>query len=155
MTFAIETHSVVLDGNDFDAVKNTATGQHYFAERVPVLGILKFGFVTQNIEKKMSLADNFVSSPLIIDSIVAITPDGTSDELKINLYRNIGNGDVLEGSMRFSNEQVPVEFPDGIIDPNMTIGVIAKRGNADVTIYVKPVRVLFTAVTTVEPVANF
>ena len=145
MPFGLEDNYVVLDGNEFATQKNTNTEKHYFESRVEVKGILNFGFVDKGEEKVIDLGDSEVTSPIIIDSIVALTDSGTADEVEFNLYTAANDQRILIGKQRFSNNQMPVEFPDGIIFPDMALGVVPKRSGAQIMVYVKPVKVLFMA----------
>ncbi len=137
---------VLLDGNDFDAVKDSANEKHYFIERIRADGILNFGLVPKGTEVQISLADNNIKSPIIIDRVVAFTEGNSSDEIRFIIYRN-ENGTLVEvGTQRFSNGQMPLNYPDGIITPDMVLGVKPTRSDATIVVYVKPVKVLFEAV---------
>ena len=149
MAFNLESGYVLLDGNEFETLKETSTGRHYFAERIAVRGEINFGLVKKDEEKIVMLSVAQINTPIIIDSIVAFDTDGTSDELMFNLYReNVDTGDgqrrrVLVGKQRYSNNQMPVDFPDGIIYPDMTLGCIPMKADSTVVIYCKPVKVAF------------
>ena len=146
MGFELVDNSVVLDGNDFDAVKDTVTNNHYFIERIRADGILNFGLVPKNTEVQISLADNNIKTPIIIDRVVAFTEGNSSDEIRFIVYRNV-NGTLVElGTQRFSNGQMPLDYPDGIIYPDMVLGVKPTRSDANIVVYVKPVKILFEAV---------
>ena len=137
---------VVLDGNDFDAVKDTETGMHYFSARIRVDGILDFGLVPRDTEVRISLADNDIKTSIIIDRVVAFTEGAASDEIRFIVYKNV-DGTLIEiGTQRFSNGQMPLDYPDGIIHPDMVLGVKPTRSDATIVVYVKPVKVLFRAV---------
>ena len=41
---------------------------------------------------------------------------------------------------------MPLDYPDGIIMPDMVLGVKPTRSDATIVVYVKPVKVLFEAV---------
>ncbi len=49
---------------------------------------------------------------------------------------------------------MPVDFPDGIIFPDMVLGVKPTRGDSVVTVYVKPVKVLFEATPNALPLPS-
>ncbi len=137
---------VVLDGNDFDAVKDSANDKHYFIERIRADGILDFGLVPRNTEVQISLADNNINTPIIVDRVVAFTEGTSSDEIRFIVYRNV-NGTLVElGTQRFSNGQMPLDYPDGIIYPDLVLGVKPTRSDATIVVYVKPVKILFRAV---------
>ena len=137
---------VVLDGNDFDAVKDNESGMHYFSARIRIDGILNFGLVPRNTEVQISLADNNINTPIIVDRVVAFTEGASSDEIRFIVYKNV-NGQLVEvGTQRFSNGQMPLDYPDGIIYPDMVLGVKPTRSNANIVVYVKPVKILFEAV---------
>lgn len=146
MALNLVNNPVVLDGYDFDALRNTETNQHYFIERIRADGILNFGLVPEDTEVQISLADNNINAPIIIDRVVAFTEGNSSDEIRFIVYRNV-NGTLVElGTQRFSNGQMPLDYPDGIIMPDMVLGVKPTRSDATIVVYVKPVKVLFEAV---------
>ncbi len=146
MGFELVDSPVVLDGNDFDAVKDTETDKHYFLERIKADGVLNFGLCFRGIEVQISLADNNINTPLIVDRVVAFTEEMSSDEIHFTVYRNV-NGTLVElGTQRFSNGQMPLNYPDGILTPDMVLGVKPTRSDATIIVYVKPVKVLFEAV---------
>ncbi len=146
MSFELVDNSVILDGNDFDAVKDSANGKHYFVERIRADGILNFGLVPKGHEVQISLADNNINTPIIVDRVVAFTEGASSDEIRFIVYKNV-NGQLVEvGTQRFSNGQMPLNYPDGIITPDMVLGVKPTRSNANIVVYVKPVKILFEAV---------
>lgn len=152
MSFKLTDTSVVLDGNDFDALAEATTGKHYFAERIGVDGIFDYGLVTKGNEVQISLADNGINTPLIIDRVVALADNGTADEVIFTLYRKVERGLQEIGKQRFFNAEMPVDYPDGIIFPDMVLGVMPIRANAIIAVYVKPVKILFTAVPNPQPV---
>ena len=154
MSFELRDTSVVLDGNDFDAVAEVNTGKHYFAERVNVVGILNFGKVSEGKEEQISLADNDINSPIIIDSIIAIPDDNIRDEILFTLYRNTEKNLQIIGTHRFFNRDMPLDYPDGIVYPDMILGVKPLRSDAIIIVYVKPVKILFEAVSNSQLVTS-
>lgn len=151
MAFGLEDNYVVLDGNDFDAVKETTTGRNYFADRVAIDGILNYGLVPRNEEVVINLADNGINTPLLIDRVVALAGNSLADELIFTLYRAEAGRLTPIGKQRFSRGQMPVDYPDGIITPDMALGVKPTGADATIAVYVKPVKILFTAVPNPEP----
>ena len=145
MSFGLEKASVVLDGVDFAASKETNSNEHYFDARVDVKGILNFGYISKGEELRIDLEANNITAPIIIDSIVALAKDSTADEIVFNLYQKVNDELVKVGKQRFSNGQMPVDFPDGIITPDMVLGVTPTKTDATIVVYVKPVKVLFEA----------
>ena len=145
MAFGLEDNYVILDDNEFATQKETTSGRHYFEERIEVKGVLNFGFVQVDQEVRISLADNGIVAPIIIDSIVAFAENAGSNEIYFHLYQNVAGRLSRVGVQRFSNAEMPVDFPDGIIYPNMTIGVKPVRADANIVVYVKPVKILFEA----------
>lgn len=154
MAFGLEDNYVLLDDNEFATQKEVNTNRHYFEERIEVKGILNYGLVPKDTEVRISLADNGVSVPIIIDSIVALSGDSTSDELYFYLYRAESGKITRVGVQRYSNSQMPVDFPDGIIFPDMVLGVKPVRGDATIVVYVKPVKILFEATPEVLPASD-
>lgn len=150
MAFDLESGYVLLDGNEFETLKETTTGRHYFAERIAVRGEISFGLVKKGEEKIINPSREGVKTAIIIDSIVAFSEGGTSDEITFNLYRETYNDNDTEpafrnlvGKQRYSNSEMPIDFPDGIIYPGMAIGVQPMREDSTVVIYCKPVKVAF------------
>lgn len=146
MGFELEDSPVVLDGKEFAAFVETNTGKHYFAERIAVDGILNYGFVRKNEEVLISLADNNINTPLIVDRIVAFAENTTADEIYFTLYESRGGTLHKVATQRFLPSEMPLDYPDGIIMPNHILGVKPSRSNATILVYVKPVKVLFEAV---------
>ena len=150
MAFNLESGYVLLDGNEFETLKETTTGRHYFAERIAVKGEINFGVVKKEEEKIINPSREGVETAIIIDSIVAFSAGSTSDEIMFNLYRETYNDNDTEpafrtliGKQRYSNNQMPVDFPDGIVYPGMAIGVQPVKADSTVIIYCKPVKVAF------------
>ena len=106
MAFGLEDNAVVLDGSDFDAVREVNTGKNYFAERVAVKGILNYGYVAKNNEVRIDLAANGINAPIIIDSIVGFAQNSTADEIYFYLYRKSGRALTKIGTQRFSNGEM-------------------------------------------------
>ena len=148
MGFELVDSPVVLDGNDFDAVKDTETDKHYFLERIKADGILNFGLCFRGIEVQISLADNNINTPIIVDRVVAFTEGMASDEIRFIVYKNVDDTLVELGTQRFSNGQMPLNYPDGIITPDMVLGVKPMKAAATIVVYVKPVKILFEATPT-------
>lgn len=146
MSLEFKDSSIVLDDKEFDALEETNTGKHYFTERISIDGILNYGLVQQNEEKLISLADNNINTPLIVDRIVAFAENTTADEIYFNLYE-LQDGTLHKvATQRFLPLEMPLDYPDGIIMPNHILGVKPSRSNATIIVYVKPVKVLFEAV---------
>ena len=133
----------MINKSKFYARKNT--DRHYFAQRIAVRGELNFGLVTKNQPVEINLADNNINTPIIIDSIVAMAGNTTADEIVFVLYRQINGQKVRVGVQRYSNSQMPTDFPDGIIYPDMTLEVYPTRSDASIIVYCKPVKVAFRA----------
>ncbi|MGD1920403.1 MAG: hypothetical protein ACFCAD_16890 [Pleurocapsa sp.] len=111
-----------------------------------VRGELAFGLVPKNQETKISLADNNINTPIIIDSIVAMAGNTTRDEIIFTLYKVVNGQDVRVGVRRYSISQMPTDFPVGIIYPDMFVGVYPTRADSTIMVYCKPVIKAFTAV---------
>ena len=154
MGFELKPTSVVLDGVDFAASVETTQDKYYFDARIDVKGILNYGTVAKDKEVKIDLAANGISAPIIIDSIVALAQNSTADEIIFFLYRKIGGREIRVGVQRFSNGEMPVDFPDGIITPDMVLGVMPTSTDATIVVYVKPVKILFEAVPNPERVVS-
>ena len=146
MAFGLESSYAVLDGNDFSTQKEVNTNKYFFSERTKVVGILNFGLVPKNQETKINLRDNGIVSPIIIDSIVAFAKNTTQDEIYFFLYTTIDGQEERIGAQRYSNSEIPVQYPDAVIFPDMTIGVVPSKADTTVVIYAKPVEILFEAV---------
>ena len=143
MAFNLESGYVLLDGNEFETLQDIGSGRHYFAERIAVRGEINFGLIKKGEEALAVLKDNSIATPIIIDSIVALSEGSTSDEIRFNLYKEIDGIRVKVGQQRYSNNQMPIDFPDGIIYPDMTLGVEPVKADSTVVIYCKPVKVIF------------
>lgn len=150
MSLELKDSSIALDGKEFDALEEINTGKHYFAERIGVDGILNYGLVLKNKEKLISLADNNIKTPLIVDRIVAFSENTTADEIYFTLYESKDETLHKLATQRFLPLEMPLNYPDGIIMPNYVLGVRPSRSNATIIVYVKPVKVLFEAV----PISN-
>lgn len=148
MSFELKDSSIVLDGKEFAVLEESNTNKHYFAERIGVDGIFNYGLVLQNEEKLISLADNDIKTPLIVDRIVAFAENSIADEIYFTLYESIGGTLHKVGFQRFTTAEMPVNYPDGIILPNHILGVKPIRTDATIIVYLKPVKVLFEAVPT-------
>lgn len=146
MGFKLDDSPVVLDGNSFDGLKESEGNLHYFAARIDVDGILNFGLVPKGTEVRISLAENDINCSLIVDRIVSLTSSHSTDEIDFILYRNVDDNLVKLGTERFKKAEMPLNYPDGIITPDMVLGVKPLKADATVVIYVKPVKILFEAV---------
>lgn len=146
MPFGLESSYAVLDGNDFSTQKEVNSNKHFFSERTKVVGILNFGYVPKNEERKINLAANGITSPIIIDSLIAFAQTSTQDEIFFYLYSNFTGQEIKLGTQRYSNSEMPIEYPDGVIFPDMTIGVKPTKADTTVVVYAKPVEILFEAV---------
>lgn len=144
--FDLTEDYVILDSQKFRTVTETNSEKSYFAERIAVRGELAFGLVAKDDEVKISLADNGINTPIIIDSIIAMSGNSTADELIFTLYKIVDGNEYRVGIMRYSNYQMPTDFPDGIIYPDMVVGVRPVRADATIMVYCKPVIKAFTAV---------
>ena len=137
--YQLENVSILLGDREFTGYKNTETNQHYFAERVAQFNVLDFGYINGGQSKKIRL-ENFISSPVLIDSIIVTAPGTTGDEVKFNIYRN---GQQI-AYQRFSNNDMPFAHPSLILTPDLEVEVIPKYSSA-VFIYCKPVDIIFRA----------
>lgn len=146
MAFGLESSYAVLDGNDFSTQKEVNSNKHFFSERTKVVGILNFGYVPKGSEVKINLSANGITSPIIIDSIIAFAQNSTQDEIYFYLYTTISGKEIKIGTQRYSNSEMPIEYPDGIIFPDMTLGVKPTKADTTVVVYAKPVEILFEAV---------
>lgn len=142
--YELESVSILLGEKEFAGYKNTEINQYYFAERVAQFGVLDFGYIEAGQSKKISLAANNISSPILVDSIVVTAPGTTGDEVEFKIYRN---GQPI-AHQKFSNIEMPLNHPSLILTPDLEIEVIPKYDSA-VFIYVKPVDILFRATPTV------
>ncbi len=142
--FNLQDDYVLLDNKEVAVLQETNSNKFYFAERIAVRGELKFGVVPKNGEVRISLADNNINTPIIIDSIVAFSDESTSDEIVFNLYRSVDGVETLIGTQRYSNTEMPIDFPDGVIYPDMVVGVSPKV-DSTIVVYCKPVKVIFQA----------
>lgn len=148
MAYKLEQDYVLLDGNEFATSKNTETNRHYFDERIANKGILNFGLVRVGEEQIIDLQAEGINSPVIIDSVVAFSSTTEADEIYFNLYF-IDDGKLIRsGRQRYSNAQMPVEFPDGIIKPGTLLGVAPRRADTAIYVYTKPVQIIYEAVPT-------
>ncbi|MEL6494094.1 MAG: hypothetical protein AAFQ41_03095 [Cyanobacteria bacterium J06623_7] len=146
MDFGLESASVVLDGVDFAASREVNSDQHYFDARIDVKGSLNFGVVPKGQEVQIDLEANGISTPIIIDSIIALAENSTADEIFFYLYKKTNSGLVKVGTQRYSSGQMPIDFPDGVIGSKFVVGAKPTRADSTIVVYVKPVKVLFTAV---------
>ncbi len=137
--YELETVSILLGDKEFTGYKNTETNQYYFAERVAQFGVLDFGYVQAGQSQKIRLAD-FISSPILVDSIVVTSPGTTGDEVQFKIYRN---GQQI-AHQKFSNNDMPFNHPSLILTPDLEVEVIPKYSSA-VFIYCKPVNIIFRA----------
>ena len=145
MSFGLTKTTVTLDDKDFEAFINEDTNTVYFAERIGIKGILNFGNVLKGSESRISLEDNGISCEVTLEELFALTPQGTSDEVYLNLYVKNGDGVARIHRQRISAGQMPYDIPAGIVRPNMIIGVEPTKSNAIIILYVKPVAVVFEA----------
>ena len=142
--FELEEDYALINDEEFKILREKNTKAAFFAERIAVRGILNFGLVKKNIGASLDLQARGIKTAIIIDSIVAISSNSTADEIIFELYRKVNGEDVKVGIQRYSNNQMPVDFPDGIIYPDMTIKVIPQKNDATITVYCKPVFVAFS-----------
>ena len=140
--YKLENVSILLGDKEFTGYKNIETNQHYFGERIAQFGILDFGYINGGQSKKIRLAD-FISSPILVDSIVVTAPGTTGDEVKFSIYRQ---GQQI-AHQRFSNNDMPLDHPSLILTPDLEVEVIPKYNSA-VFIYCKPVDIIFRATPT-------
>ena len=68
------------------------------------------------------------------------------DEINFFLYRKVNDELIPIGFQRFNSSDMPLNYPDGIVTPDMVIGVEPTRTDATIVVYVKPVKILFEAV---------
>ena len=144
--FGLTRTYVTIDDNDFEAFVNEDTGKVYFAERIDLHGMLQYGLVPKNTEVRIDLGANGITTDLLVESIFAITPNGSADEVIFYLYVKTDNGLVKIGQQKVSSGQMPYDIPDGILSTNMVLGMKPTKSNATITVYVKPVAVSFVAV---------
>ena len=137
--YELETVSILLGDREFVGYRNIETNQHYLAERVAQFGVLDFGYVQAGQSKKIRLSD-FISSPILVDSIVATNPKTTGDEIQFKIYRQ---GQQI-AHQKFSNNDMPFNHPSLILTPDLEVEVIPKYNSA-VFIYCKPVDIIFRA----------
>ena len=146
MAFGLERTSVVFDDNDFEAFREVNSSKYYFAERIDIKGKLNFGEVAKEQEVRISLADNNITTPITMEALFAFTSKGTSDEIYLNIYTEVGDNITRIGRQRISAGQMPYNIPSGILMPNMTIGVEPTKSDSTIIAYAKPVAVSFEAV---------
>ncbi|MEM8779997.1 MAG: hypothetical protein AAGF26_14220 [Cyanobacteria bacterium P01_G01_bin.49] len=144
--FGLEKSNVVLDDQDFAAFREVNTDDHYHAGRIDVKGMLQYGLVPEDDEVRIDLAANGITTPIMVESIFAITPNGSADEVTFYLYVKQNGNLVKIGQQRVSSGQMPYDIPDGILAPDMVLGIKPTRSDATITVYVKPVAVSFVAV---------
>ena len=146
MAFQLEKSNVVIDDQDFAAFKETSSSEHYHAERIAVMGMLQYGLVPKDQEVQIDLEANDIRTPIIVESIFAITPNGSADNVVLALYQKTESGLVQIGKQSVSAGQMPYDIPDGILAPDMVLGMKPTRSDATITVYVKPVAITFVAV---------
>ncbi len=137
--YQLETVSILLGDKEFVGYKNIETDRYYFAERVAQFGVLDFGYIQAGQSKKIQLS-SFISSPILVDSIVATNPKTTGDEVQFKIYRQ---GQQI-GHQKFSNNDMPFNHPSLILTPDLEVEVKPKYSSA-VFIYCKPVDIIFRA----------
>lgn len=137
----LEQTVATLNNQEFLAFKDVDTNLHYFGERVPVYGILDFGFINADNTETINLANNGITVSVILDSICVTAPGTTGDEVAVDLIRDRS----VIATQVFKNNQMPFDHPTIILTPDLTIRVKPKYDCA-VYMYVKPVHVLFRAV---------
>lgn len=136
----LEKISVNLGENEFLAFKDTNTNQHYFGERIPVYGILDFGFLQASATATISLANNGITVPVILDSLAVTAPGTTGDEVTVDLIRDR----AIIATQVFKNDEMPFSHPTIVLTPDLTVRV-QPRYDCAVYMYVKPVHILFRA----------
>lgn len=146
MTFGLEPVTVILDDVPFEAFKEVNSDKHYFAERIDIKGELPFGTIPKGQEVQIDLEANGITTPIMLTELFAFTTRGTSDEVWLYLYKKIVGNLVRIGAQRISAGQMPYNIPNGILQPDMVIGVKPTKSAATVIAYAKPVAVTFTAV---------
>lgn len=146
MAFALEPVTVVLDDVPFEAFKEVNSDKHYFAERIGIKGELRFGEVRKGQEAQIDLEANGITTPIMLTELFAFTPNRTSDEVWLYLYVKVDGALVKIGSQRVSAGQMPYDIPNGILRPDMVIGVEPTKSAATIIAYAKPVAVAFEAV---------
>ena len=147
--FDLEEDYVLISDEEFKIAREKNTNKAFFAERIAIRGELNFGLCYKDQYKEISLSQQGINTPIIIDSIVAMSGQNTADEIIFELWKEDPElGQIRVGIQRYSNNQMPTDFPDGIIYPDMTIKVKPVRNNATVVVYCKPVIVAFQAIAT-------
>ena len=85
MSFGLTKTTITLDDKDFEAFVNEDTNVVYFAERIGIKGILNFGNVSKGSESRIDLEEAGISCEVALGELFALTPNGTSDEVYVNL----------------------------------------------------------------------
>lgn len=134
--------NIALGDKNFEGFIDN-NGKHYFAERIPIYGILDFGFVQSNTNKLISLAANNITSPIILESIIATAPGQAGDQVEVHLYRN---GQPLAFQI-FGNDEIPLDHPCTVLTPDIEVEVKPKY-DCTIFMYFKPVHLLFRAIPT-------
>ena len=139
MGFDLKSNSVVLDNNDFKALKESESGKHYFADRIPNFGVLNFGYIEALKTREISLAEVGITSPISLVSIYNFASGSVDDQT--NFYLKRGTQQIAW--LQFKLHEMPFAFPPGaIITPDLTIGVHPKKSSSSVVIYWQPVNII-------------
>lgn len=137
----LESISIPLGSKNFQGFRDPNQDLYYSAERVALYGILDFGFVNRNDTQRISLADNNITTSILLDSIIVTAPGTTGDELQVRLYRD---GQQI-AKQKFTNNQMPLDHPFTVITPDVEVEV-EPRYDSNVYMYFRPVHIIFRAV---------
>ncbi len=147
MSFGLQPIALPYGNTDFQAYLNTANNQAYFADRIAEYGVLEFGALAANQTKKLDLGAKGLTSPIILRSLYVFSSSTTNDEIKeFVIYRKNANGNLSRfATQRFSNNEMPYQFPNGgILFPFNVIEVKPRYNTENILAYVQPVNILFS-----------
>ena len=138
--------SETYGNNNYVAFEDSNTQQRYLAERIETYGLIQFGSMSQNQTKSIDLQAQGLTCLVSIKSVYVFSGSTTNDEIRFRIYQKDGSGNLNQiASQRFTNNDMPYQFPEGaILSPDQVIEVQPRYNVDNIIIYVKPVDVLFS-----------
>ena len=138
--------SETYGSNNYVAFEDSQTQQRYLAERIKAYGLLQFGAMSNGEKKSIDLQAQGLISPITIKSVYVFSGSTTNDEIKFRIFEKQPSGNLNQiASQRFTNNEMPYQFPDGaILSPNQVIEVEPRYDVDNIIIYCQPVDILFS-----------
>lgn len=143
MAYQLDSAKQTFGNQDYLAHKikgaTVADDRYLFAQRVEAYGIIDFGAMARNATKRVALSTLGITSQISLKSAYAFGASATTDEIKYRLFS--GTTQLME--LQLLAAEMPFVFPPGaIVDPTLSIEILATQAFDRVMLFWQPVHVL-------------